>query len=118
MDDDLDVSGALAVVFDAVRNGNASLDAGQQVADLAAAFDQMVDVLGLDLDSSSAQDIDISGLVVELDVDAASIDELLARRDVARSEKDFALSDAIRDGLSSLGVTIEDTPDGARWHRD
>jgi cysteinyl-tRNA synthetase len=117
MDDDLDVAGALAVLFDTVRRGNALLDAGEEAGSLAAAFDQIVDVLGLDLDSPDASVIDISSLVADLGIDATSIDELLVMRGTARAQKDFELSDAIRDGLSSLGITIEDTADGARWHR-
>jgi cysteinyl-tRNA synthetase len=42
---------------------------------------------------------------------------LLVRRASARAERDFVTSDAIRDGLSSIGVVVEDTADGARWHR-
>jgi len=39
----------------------------------------------------------------------------LAQRTAARERKDFAASDAIRDGLASLGITIEDTAQGPRW---
>ena len=39
----------------------------------------------------------------------------LAQRAAARDRKDFAASDAIRDGLTALGITIEDTPQGPRW---
>ncbi len=118
MDDDLDVAGALAVLFDAVRRGNGLLDASDDAGDLAAAFDQIVDVLGVDVGTSEADDVDIAELAANLDIDVSSIDEMVAMRGTARAERDFELSDAIRDGLSSLGITIEDTPDGARWHRD
>lgn len=118
MDDDLDVAGALAVLFDAVRRGNGLLDDGDEVGDLVAAFDQIVDVLGIDVDSAAIRHVDITELVSELGLDVSSVDELVAVRGTARADRDFELSDAIRDGLSSLGITIEDTPDGARWHRD
>jgi cysteinyl-tRNA synthetase len=39
----------------------------------------------------------------------------LAERASARERKDFAASDAIRDGLADLGITIEDTAQGPRW---
>ncbi len=117
MDDDLDVAGALSVLFDVVRRANALLDAGDDASDLAAGFDQIVDVLGLDVGTADRGDVDISGLVADLGLDVASVDELVAMRGTARAERHFELSDAIRDGLSSLGITIEDTPDGARWHR-
>jgi cysteinyl-tRNA synthetase len=118
MNDDLDVAGALAVLFETVRRGNALLDDGEAADDLAAAFDEIVDVLGLTLDSTEAGEIDISDLVASLGLKARSVDDLLLQRAAARADKDFELSDAIRDGLASLGITIEDTADGARWHRD
>jgi cysteinyl-tRNA synthetase len=39
----------------------------------------------------------------------------LEQRNAARARKDFAASDAIRDSLTALGITIEDTPTGSRW---
>jgi cysteinyl-tRNA synthetase len=39
----------------------------------------------------------------------------LTERTAARERKDFAASDAIRDGLAALGITIEDTAQGPRW---
>jgi cysteinyl-tRNA synthetase len=48
---------------------------------------------------------------------AATVDALLERRRQARDERDWATADAIRDRLGELGIVIEDTADGARWHR-
>jgi cysteinyl-tRNA synthetase len=45
------------------------------------------------------------------------IARLIAIRDEARREKDFATADAIRDGLETEGVLLEDGPDGTRWVR-
>jgi cysteinyl-tRNA synthetase len=45
------------------------------------------------------------------------IQTLIARRNEARAEKDFAAADAIRDELASKGVSIEDGPGGTRWRR-
>ncbi len=39
----------------------------------------------------------------------------LSQREAARTRKDFASSDVIRDGLAALGIVIEDTPQGPRW---
>ena len=39
----------------------------------------------------------------------------LAQRDAARTRRDYATSDAIRDGLEEIGVVVEDTPQGPRW---
>ena len=118
MDNDLDVAGALAVLFDLVRDGNSRHDRGTPAGELVAAYDEIVGVLGL---APSATDDD-DGLAVALlgdrfGIESATIDDLVALRDTARAEKDWAVSDDIRDGLEALNISIEDTPDGARWHR-
>lgn len=117
MDNDLDVAGALAVVFDTVRNANAAIDAGDGAGSLVSAFDVMMDVLGLNDDGVSAE-IDLGPIIERLGVEAVSIDELVNLRDQARQDSEWAHADAIRDELASVGVVIEDTADGARWHRN
>jgi cysteinyl-tRNA synthetase len=119
MDLDLDVAGALAVVFDAVRDGNSKLDAGEPVGGVAAAVEELLGVLGLDLGVQEAiSDVDIAKLAIQLGLDALSVEDLLAIRLTARQARDFALADAIRDGLAEQDITIEDSPDGSRWHRN
>ncbi len=51
------------------------------------------------------------------DLDIVHIEKLLAERTKAKTDKDFARADAIRDELTGMGVGIEDTPDGAKWHK-
>jgi cysteinyl-tRNA synthetase len=118
MDNDLDVAGALAVLFELVREGNSRTDRGASAGELVAAYDEITGILGLTLSSDSRDDGDaIMRLGSEFGIDAATVDDLVALRDTARVDKDWATSDAIRDGLAGLGITIEDTSDGARWHR-
>ena len=45
------------------------------------------------------------------------IEKLIAKRDEARKNKDWAESDRLRDELQAKGIVIEDTPQGTRWHR-
>jgi cysteinyl-tRNA synthetase len=118
MDDDLEVAGALGVLFDTVRTVNAHLDADEEAGGLIAAADAMLDVLGLDVDDRDDAGVDVSSLADALGVTADSVDDLIEARIAAREAREFALSDAIRDGLAELGITIEDTADGTRWHRD
>ena len=64
----------------------------------------------------------VESLAAELGVEPGSgtgetLDRLLDRRSVARAERDFATSDRIRDDLAALGISIEDGPDGSKWHR-
>jgi cysteinyl-tRNA synthetase len=51
------------------------------------------------------------------EVDGAQIDSLLEQRQAAREGRDFATADRIRDELTAMGIVIEDSPEGPRWHR-
>ena len=116
MDDDLGVSGALAAVHEAVTRGNTALDEGEndEAREAAALVIAMTDVLGVNpLDPAwSSDDSSSSDALAALEV---LVGERLAARTAARSARDWAKSDAIRDELTSAGITIEDTPTGARW---
>ena len=124
MDDDFNTAAALGVLFDAVREGNRRLDAGQDAAPVAAAFDEIVGVLGFEPPAAGltgmARQIDELLEALEL-VPAATTEEslalLLTERDEARARSAWERADAVRDGLAALGIVVEDTPDGARWHR-
>jgi cysteinyl-tRNA synthetase len=116
MDDDLGTPGALAAVHGAVREGNTALDAGDRAAALAAAGSvrAMTAVLGLDpLDEQwrtggAADDAARTAL-------GALVGDLLATRQKARAERDFAAADEVRDRLTAAGVTVEDGPGGSTW---
>jgi cysteinyl-tRNA synthetase len=115
LDDDLGVPQALAVVHEAVHDGNNALAAGDagQVAAWLAGVRAMLDVLGLDPLAepwvSRGPDDDLYSVV------SALVGVALAQRQAARERKDYAAADAIRDELNAAGVVIEDTPSGPRW---
>ena len=117
MDDDLGVSGALAVVHDTVRAGNTALDEDDDEAALAAAAAvvAMTGVLGVNPLAAHWS----SRLAAEDDVAVAALDVLvraqLEARQAARQERDFARADEIRDHLASAGVAITDTQSGPQW---
>ena len=118
MDNDLDVAGALAVLFELVREGNSRYDRGVPAGALVAAYDEIVAVLGLAAGVVDGNDeAAIARLGSRFGIERATVDDLVASRDNARSVQDWARSDEIRDELAALRITIEDTPDGARWHR-
>ena len=117
MDDDLGVPQALAVVHEAVRDGNSALAAG----DLAGGAKRltevraMLGVLGLDpLAEPWAAGGGSAGDDLRPVVDAL-IGVALEQRQAARKRKDYAAADAIRDSLQDAGVLVEDTPRGPRW---
>jgi cysteinyl-tRNA synthetase len=117
MDDDLGVPAALAALQGVIREGNRLLDAGSTGDELRAnlaSVRAMLDVLGLDplaepWASRGTASNELSGVVDGL------VSALLDQRQAARARKDYAAADAIRDTLNELGVTVEDTPAGARW---
>ena len=117
MDDDLNVSGALAVVHDTVRAGNTAIDDGDSGA-LADAFAQvlaMTDLLGvnpLDPVWGGGTDHGAGDALAALDV---LVQAQLEQRAAARAARDFATADAIRDQLGAAGIVIEDTASGANW---
>ncbi len=115
MDDDLNMSPALAAVHACVRDGNQALASGDK-AGVRASLAQvraMLDVLGLNPLSPQWAG---SGTGSRL---RTVVDELvrltLRQREAARVRRDYAAADAIRDGLDMIGVVVEDTPAGPRW---
>ena len=131
MDDDFNTAGALGAVFDLVRQANTFYSASEATlspADLAAlgaaadAAAELVGVLGVSLEAADGGD-ELPDGIVSLAArladyagsdPAEAADALLGARAAARAERDWTRADAVRDGLTALGVTIADTPTGAR----
>jgi cysteinyl-tRNA synthetase len=114
MDDDLNTSRAIALVHDAVREGNAALAAGDDAgtASALAVVREMLAVLGLDPLDPTWGDARPAELTATVD---ALVKLALAQRGQARERRDWAAADAIRDQLKQAGVIVEDTPHGPRW---
>ena len=118
MDDDLGTPAAVAVIYDAVREGNRLLDAGDTDGGSPAAASTvlaMLDVLGLSTlhdPAWAAPGGDDQRLTQAVD---ALVAGLLEQRAEARAAKDFAAADAIRDRIKAAGIEIEDTPTGPKW---
>ena len=115
MDDDFDTPGALAVIYDLVRDAHVAIDAGSvdDAAMCVATVRELCDALGLDLADGAAMGSTDGGAAQ----DEAEIDALVAARTDARGRRDFAEADRIRAELQRRGVTLEDTPRGTVWHR-
>ena len=106
MDDDFNVQNGLTEIFNMVSLAN-SYSAQTTVAknDVNVILKAMVDltsILGIELDNQK----DLSD----------EIQKMVDKRDEARANKDFATSDKLRDHLKEMGVILEDTPQGTRWH--
>jgi len=104
--DDLNISAALAAIFDLVREINGLADGGKvgklEAENTLALFKRFNEVLGI-----LSFEPQIEGVPKDLE-------EALAKRIEARQQKNWALSDSLRNLITSRGYVIEDTPDGAR----
>ncbi|MRS12919.1 MAG: cysteine--tRNA ligase [Actinobacteria bacterium] len=131
MDDDFNTAGALAALFDLVRVLNTFLEQygiganARYAARLDEAADVLRDLLGVlgvsTADAARADEYPSDVLPLARDLAGyagsdtrAAVEALLTARTVARTERNWAAADAVRDGLERLGFTIEDTPSGAR----
>ena len=116
MNDDLNTSVALSVVFELVRLANELLQADNVTAETFTAVDDLFRKLGGDvLGVVKDQYPEIGG------GDEKVVDELVGiliqQRSEARERKDFAAADAIRDKLDEIGIALEDTPGETTWRR-
>lgn len=111
MDDDLNTADAIGTLFDLVRYINKTvLTAAPAKAAVKAAmkvFGELTGVLGLVYDEKSEEEDD----------GAAEIEALIAERTEARKSKNWARADEIRNQLTEMGIVLEDTPQGVKWHK-
>ena len=113
MNNDLAVPQALADISEAVRVGNSAITESNLTA-LAKSASEVRGALSI-LGCDPFDPVFASGTSAKRDLLDGLISLALEQRTAARARKDFAASDEIRDSLTALGITIEDTPTGSRW---
>ena len=110
MDDDLNIGIALSSLFDFVREINGLLDANlvskQEAAEIGGLMMRIDAVLG------------VIGKVEVEEALSADIDALVQKREDARKAKNWKEADAIRAQLKAMGIVLEDTAQGIRWHKE
>lgn len=99
MDDDFNTANGITVVFDMAK----WINSGNYDADIKTDFAQILAVFGI---------------VFQEEVLDGEIEALIAERQAARANRDFATADRIRDELAAQGIKLLDTKDGVRWTRD
>lgn len=109
MDDDLNTADAIASIFELVRDINTNVvgktPSKALVEGAIAMFDELTGVLGLVYNRKTE--------TLDSDVEA-----LIEARTNARKEKNWAEADRIRDQLKEMGIALEDTAQGVKWHRE
>ena len=113
MDDDFNVPGALAVLFDIAKSINLHKDSDQfdQANQLATTLVSLAKPLGV------LQQDPEEYLKTGVQLSEDKIDGLISERELARKNKDFKKSDQIRDELVSMNIVLEDSIDGTSWRR-
>jgi cysteinyl-tRNA synthetase len=114
MNDDFNTPAAMSVIFDAVKKGNDCLAddsiSFREKAHAANAIKNLIlrfaEVLGLSLSSVRIEE-----------GEAEEIEKLVAERERSRRKKDYAVADKVRERLMSMGVVVEDTPEGPVWRK-
>lgn len=107
MDDDFNTADAIAAVFELVKLGNStsSRESSREYLTLVKeTIERLCDVLGI-ITETKKEALD------------SEIEEMIAMRQQARKDKNFALADEIRGKLLSMGILLEDTREGVKWKR-
>jgi cysteinyl-tRNA synthetase len=107
MDDDFNTADGISVIFDLVRdiNSNVTVNSSRELVQYSL---ELIRELGSPL--GILQNTKKVSLEDE-------IESLIAQRQLARKDKNWALSDEIRDNLKAKGIILEDTPQGVRWKK-
>ena len=108
MDDDFNSALAMAAIHELVKHINQARTDGasnEQLGKAQAVFNELTGTLGLTLEEESG---------TETSADAF-IDLLVSLRRDLRAEKNWAMSDKIRDELKTLGILLEDSKEGTSW---
>ena len=107
MDDDFNTADAISAVFELVKLANSTADEASSkayVEGLKNEIEELCDVLGI-ITERKAEALD------------DEVEALIAARQQARKEKNFALADEIRGKLLDMGIILEDTREGVKWKR-
>jgi cysteinyl-tRNA synthetase len=107
MEDDFNSPQAVATLFDLAREVNRGAEGGRATADAQGTLRELSETLGFRLDEP--------GLSVSSDI-GPFVELLIQTRADLRKAKQFDLADQLRDRLAELGVSLEDGPEGTRWH--
>ena len=107
MDDDFNTADAISAIFEIVRLSNSTISEASTkayVSYVKETMDKLCDVLGI-ITETKEEILD------------SEVEDLIAKRQQARKDKNFALADEIRGQLLDMGIILEDTREGVKWKR-
>ena len=107
MDDDFNTADAVTAIFEMVKlsNSNLTSDSSDEIIDkVLTKITTLCDILGIETEQKAEM----------LDEE---VEQLIALRQAARKNKDFAKADEIRNQLLDMGIILEDTREGVKWKR-
>ncbi|MBQ6230142.1 MAG: cysteine--tRNA ligase [Eubacterium sp.] len=107
MDDDLNTADGISVIFEFVKYINSNTNDASSKALAEGLYRKLNDLA------------DVMGIILEKKEDSldSEVEELIAQRQQARKDKDFAKADEIRDKLLAMGIELKDTREGVKWKR-
>ena len=106
MEDDLNTADAIAAIFDLIRYTNGNINENTPKIIIQKAYDNLIELSN------------VLGILNKKDeILEEEIIQLIEKRTQARKDKDFGLSDEIRDSLLEKGIVLEDTQEGVKWKR-
>ena len=113
MDDDLNTSKALAVLFDLTNKANKGVDYAYTL------LHELATTLGFTFEKATLSEEELRGkledISKELGENFSSMDEIIEKRKAARAEKNWELADKIRIVLDKAGIILKDSKDGTSW---
>lgn len=107
MDDDFNTADAISAIFEIVRLSNSTISEASTkayVSYVKETMDKLCDVLGIIMEKKE-------------EILDSEVEDLIAKRQQARKDKNFALADEIRGQLLDMGIILEDTREGVKWKR-
>lgn len=107
MDDDFNTADAISAIFEIVRLSNSTISEASTkayVSYVKETMEKLCDVLGI-ITEKKEEILD------------SEVEDLIAKRQQARKDKNFALADEIRGQLLDMGIILEDTREGVKWKR-
>jgi cysteinyl-tRNA synthetase len=117
MDDDLNVSGAMASIFAELKVADSLLETGEfaKLAVVVAQIRNALGILGIDPLAKEWEEAFVEQVVELPPEEVAKIEELIDQRKAAKLAKNYALADKIRDDLQKSGIELIDTAEGVQW---